>query len=113
MGVSGLRISSRRVTVGHQVIMSHHSFNAPLPHRKFEMPRHSTLPAGVSPRGLNITQAAEYWGCGPSTFKKLMKLGIVRPIDMAWFHPSVLVCQAGQAAVTAPAKEPARPPGPP
>jgi hypothetical protein len=53
------------------------------------MPRHSTLPAGVSPRGLNITQAAEYWGCGPSTFKKLVKLGVVQPIDMAGFDRNI------------------------
>ncbi len=71
------------------------------------MPRHSTLPAGVSPRGLNITQAAEYWGCGPSTFKKLVKLGIVRPIDMAGFDRSIFDRQALDDAMTARAKAPA------
>jgi hypothetical protein len=28
------------------------------------------------PRGLNITQAAHYWGVSPGTFKKLVRLGI-------------------------------------
>jgi hypothetical protein len=46
------------------------------------MSRVSTLPPGIQPRGLNMDQAAEYWGCCPSTFKKLIHLGIVRPIDM-------------------------------
>src|SRR5260370_10140145 len=77
------------------------------------MPRHSTLPAGVSPRGLNITQAAEYWGCGPSTFKKLVKLGIVLPIDMAGCACRHFYRQALADTITALAKAPAGPTTPP
>jgi hypothetical protein len=65
------------------------------------MPRPSTLPAGVSPRGLNITQAAEYWGCGPSTFKKLVKLGIVQPLDTAGFARNTFDRHALDEAMTA------------
>ena len=69
------------------------------------MPRRSTLPTGIAPRGLNITQAAEYWGCGPSTFKKLVKLGIVRPIDMAGFDRNIFDRQALDDAMTARARQ--------
>ncbi len=71
------------------------------------MARPSTLPAGVSPRGLNIDQAAEYWGCCPSTFKKLVKLGIVQPLDMAGFARNIFDRHALDAAMTARAKAPA------
>jgi len=86
--------------------MSHGGFGLTLPSlkRKFEMPRHSTLPANVSPRGLNVTQAAEYWGCGPSTFKKLVKLGIVQPLDMAGFARNIFDRQTLDAAMTARAR---------
>ena len=43
-----------------------------------------SLPPNVPPRGLNIRQAAEYWGCCPNTFRKLVELGIApRPIRLA------------------------------
>jgi hypothetical protein len=72
--------------------------------RKFEMARPSTLPAGVSPRGLNIDQASEYWGCCPSTFKKLVKLGVVQPIDMAGFDRNIFDRLALDDAMTARAR---------
>ena len=65
------------------------------------MARPSTLPTGIAPRGLNIDQAAEYWGCFPSTFKNLMKRGIVRPIDMAGFARNIFDCHALDDAMTA------------
>lgn len=30
----------------------------------------------ITPRGLNIRQAAAYWGVSPGTFKKLVRLGL-------------------------------------
>ena len=30
----------------------------------------------ILPRGLNIRQAAAYWGVSPNTFKKLVRLGL-------------------------------------
>jgi hypothetical protein len=30
----------------------------------------------IPPRGLNIRQAASYWGVSPNTFKKLVRLGL-------------------------------------
>jgi hypothetical protein len=33
-------------------------------------------PATIPPRGLNIRQAAAYWGVSPGTFKKLARLGL-------------------------------------
>jgi hypothetical protein len=30
----------------------------------------------IPPRGLNIRQAAAYWGVSPNTFKKLIRLGL-------------------------------------
>jgi hypothetical protein len=72
--------------------------------RETEMARRSTLPAGIAPRGLNLDQAAEYWGCCPSTFKKLMKLGIVRPIDMGGIERNVFDREALDMAMSARAK---------
>jgi hypothetical protein len=69
--------------------------------RETEMARRSTLPAGIAPRGLNLDQAAEYWGCCPSTFKKLMKLGIVRPIDMGGIERNVFDREALDMAMSA------------
>jgi hypothetical protein len=63
------------------------------------MPRTSTLPPSIPPRGLNLEQASEYWG--PSTFKKLMKLGIVRPIDMAGMERNIFDRHALDAAMSA------------
>ena len=48
------------------------------------MTKTPSLPSSVAPRGLNIRQAAEYWGCSPGTFKKLVELGVApEPIDLA------------------------------
>jgi hypothetical protein len=68
------------------------------------MARLSTLPAGIAPRGLNLDQAAEYWGCCPSTFKKMVKIGIVRPIDMGGIERNVFNRQELDKAMTARAK---------
>jgi hypothetical protein len=67
--------------------------------------RLSALPPGVVPRGLNIDQAAKYWGCGTSTFQKLVKLGIVRPIDMAGFERNIFDREALDEAMTARARQ--------
>jgi hypothetical protein len=32
--------------------------------------------SAINPRGLNIRQAAVYWGVSPGTFKKLVALGL-------------------------------------
>jgi hypothetical protein len=43
-----------------------------------DMPAESPLPV----RGLNIRQAAAYWGVSPNTFRKLVRLGFApRPVD--------------------------------
>ena len=36
----------------------------------------------VAPRGLNIRQAAAYWGVSPNTFKKLVRLGLAPPAPL-------------------------------
>ena len=69
------------------------------------MARPSTLPAGIAPRGLNLDQAAEYISVCPSTFKKLMKLGIVRPIDLGPVERRVFDRQALDDMMTARAKK--------
>ena len=33
-------------------------------------------PSTIVPRGLNIRQAAAYWGVSPNTFRKLVRLGL-------------------------------------
>jgi hypothetical protein len=38
-----------------------------------------SLPSNVAPRGFNVRQAAEYWGCSVGTFKKLVRIGIAPP----------------------------------
>ena len=68
------------------------------------MARASTLPVGIAARGLNLDQASEYWGCCSSTFTKLMKLGIVRPIDMGGIDRNVFDREALDKAMTARAK---------
>jgi hypothetical protein len=68
---------------------------------KKQMPRISTLPPSIPPRGLNLEQASEYWGCCPSTFKKLMKLGVVRPIDMVGMSRNIFDRVALDAAMSA------------
>jgi hypothetical protein len=64
--------------------------------------RKPKLPSNVQPRGLNLDQASEYWGVCPSTFKKLVKLGIAPgPIDMADFDRNIYDRLALDAAMTA------------
>jgi hypothetical protein len=66
------------------------------------MMRKPKLPSNVQPRGLNLDQASEYWGVCPSTFKKLVKLGIAPgPIDMADFDRNIYDRLALDAAITA------------
>ena len=37
----------------------------------------------IEPRGLNIRQAATYWGVSPNTYKKLYREGLApRPINL-------------------------------
>ena len=44
------------------------------PDREIDM---SKIPLpGITPRGLNIRQAAAYWGVSPGTFKKLVRRGL-------------------------------------
>jgi hypothetical protein len=60
------------------------------------------LPVSLPPRGLNIDQAAEYWGVCPSTFKKLVKRGVAPgPMDMAGFERNVYDRVALDAAINA------------
>ena len=61
-------------------------------------------PPGIAPRGLNLDQAAEYWGCCPSTFKKMVKIGIVKPIDMSGIERNVFDRQELDKAMSARAK---------
>ena len=37
----------------------------------------------IAPRGLNIRQAAAYWGVSPGTFRKLVRLGLApAPLEL-------------------------------
>jgi hypothetical protein len=41
------------------------------------------LPPSIAPRGLNIRQAAAYWGVSLGTYKKLVALGVAPgPMNM-------------------------------
>jgi hypothetical protein len=40
------------------------------------MIKRSALPENITPRGLNIRQAAAYWGVCPNTYKKLYRAGL-------------------------------------
>jgi hypothetical protein len=66
-----------------------------------KMPKASVLPPGLSPRGLNLKQAAEYWGVCPSTFKTMVKEGIVKPIDMGGVLRNIFDRQALDDAMSA------------
>jgi hypothetical protein len=69
------------------------------------MMRRSELPAGMKPRGLNVVQAAKYWGCGQSTFKKLVKLGIApQPLDTGDLWRNIYDIRALDAAMDASAR---------
>jgi hypothetical protein len=70
------------------------------------MARVSVLPPGISPLGLNLNQlSSEFWGVSPTTFKRLMKLGIMRPIDMAGMDRNIFDRQALDEAMTARAQK--------
>src|SRR6266851_5323649 len=44
-----------------------------------------TPPETIAPRGLNIRQAAAYWGVSPGTFRKLVRLGLApAAAEPAW-----------------------------
>jgi hypothetical protein len=48
------------------------------------VPKTPTLPSNVIPRGFNVRQAAEYFGCSVGAFKKLVELGVApQPINLA------------------------------
>ena len=66
------------------------------------MAKKPKLPTSVQPRGFNLDQASEYWGCCASTFKKLVKLGIApAPIDMGGFERNIWDRLALDAAISA------------
>jgi len=49
-----------------------------------------TLPSNVIPRGFNVQQAAEYFGCSVGAFKKLVQLGVAPgPIDLAGLERNI------------------------
>jgi hypothetical protein len=59
-----------------------------------------SLPSNVAPRGFNVRQAAEYWGCSVGTFKRLVKLGVAPgPIDLAGLERNIYDRRALDAAL--------------
>jgi hypothetical protein len=59
-----------------------------------------TLPSNVPPRGLNVRQAAEYWGCSVGSFKKLVALGVApAPINLAGLERNIFDRLALDAAL--------------
>ena len=66
-----------------------------------QMARESVLPPGIAPRGLNLAQASEYVGVCPSTFKKLVKRGVVRPTDLAGIDRNIYDRRALDHAMSA------------
>jgi hypothetical protein len=61
-----------------------------------------SLPSNVPPRGLNIRQASQYWGCSAGTFKKLIRLGVVPPpIEMRGCERNIFDRHALDAAMDA------------
>ena len=59
-----------------------------------------TLPSNVPPRGFNVRQAAEYWGCSVGTFKRLVELGVApKPIDLCGLERNIYDRLALDAAV--------------
>jgi hypothetical protein len=62
----------------------------------------SKPPITIPPRGLNIRQAAAYWGVSPGTFKKLVWLGILPPpLNLPGLDRNVYDRLALDAAMTA------------
>jgi predicted DNA-binding transcriptional regulator AlpA len=61
----------------------------------------SKPPITIPPRGLNIKQAATYWGVSRGTFLKLVDLGIApQPLDLG-LKRNVYDREALDAAMTA------------
>ena len=56
----------------------------------------------IQPRGLNIRQAASYWGVSPNTFKKLVRLGLApAPLKLPGLDRNIFDRQALDAAMSA------------
>jgi hypothetical protein len=65
------------------------------------MPRIPAL-ATIPPRGLNIRQAAAYWGVFPGTFRKLIRLGLApEPLKLPGLDRNIFDLQALVAAMSA------------
>jgi hypothetical protein len=64
-----------------------------------------TLPPGVSPRGLNVDQAAAYFGLSNSGFRKLVARGVVKPIDLDGFARCIFDREALDAVISARAQQ--------
>jgi hypothetical protein len=61
-----------------------------------------TPPQTIAPRGLNIHQAAAYWGVSPGTFRKLVRLGLApAPLNLPGLDRNIWDRQALDAAMTA------------
>jgi hypothetical protein len=59
-------------------------------------------PQTIRSRGLNIRQAAAYWGVSPGTFKKLVRLGLApQPLNLLGLDRNVYDRLALDAAMSA------------
>jgi hypothetical protein len=57
-------------------------------------------PQTIAPRGLNIRQAAAYWGVSPGTFRKLVRLGLApEPLKLPGLDRNIFDRQALDAAM--------------
>jgi len=67
----------------------------------------SKPPSTIPPRGLNIRQAAAYWGVSPNTFKKLVRLGLApQPLRLPGLDRNIYDRQALDEAMTSRAVAP-------
>jgi hypothetical protein len=56
----------------------------------------------IPPRGLNIRQAAKYFGVSPNTFKKLVRLGLApEPLNLPGLDRKIYDRSALAAAMSA------------
>jgi hypothetical protein len=61
-----------------------------------------TAPQTIAPRGLNIRQAAAYWGVSPGTFRKLIRLGLApAPLKLPGLDRNIWDRRALDAAMSA------------
>jgi hypothetical protein len=59
-------------------------------------------PSTIPSRGLNIKQAAAYWGVSPNTFKRLVRLGLApAPLKLPGLDRDIYDRIALDAAMTA------------